>query len=330
MKSILLLLLVLAAVGCKPVPSPNAAPLAARTTKLEHALHDGESLLLANGVEHWVRIAAAARATIPVVVIHGGPGGNNYAFEHTIGPELERYATVLYYEQRGCGRSKAPSDHDYAMSTLVADLEALRERLGLERIHLLGYSFGGALALEYAIAHPDRVDHMILQAPMFGHLERTRALQIDAFDVVSKGEMHERVRGILRAPGGDEEHIEQIWKVVDTKTVDALLFHDPAKAAPMRKLWAESHLGGPNQEMAQTYSKPQPGDPLLWRARGLDTRALVMVGLYDRNVGVDGPRELSQALSRADFVVFDASAHFPDLEEPDKYADTVKAFLGKR
>jgi pimeloyl-ACP methyl ester carboxylesterase len=65
---------------------------------------------------------------------------------------LEQFRTIIYYEQRGCGRSEAPADPDaYSLHLLVADLEALCQAWGQERIIALGYSFGGEVALEYAL-----------------------------------------------------------------------------------------------------------------------------------------------------------------------------------
>ena len=139
-------------------------------------------------------------------------------------------------------------------------------------------------------------------------------------------EILERIRAILRAPGTDHEHLDAIWSAADRQTVDAFLFRDPANATEMRRLWDESKLK-PNVDMRKFHLDDHGSDPLLWRARGLPVETLLLVGLYDRNVGVDGPRELAQVLPRAKLVLFERSAHFPDLEEPAKYAATVRSFL---
>src|SRR5690606_19068394 len=95
-------------------------------------LTDGESFYTINGIKHWVKIKGSANETIPIIIVHGGPGGNNYSFERTIGPKLEEFATIVYYEQRGCGRSDAPKDpNDYSIPTLINDLNVLRDSLGI-------------------------------------------------------------------------------------------------------------------------------------------------------------------------------------------------------
>jgi proline iminopeptidase len=97
------------------------------------------------------------------VMLHGGPGASH----DYLRPQLDDLAEpgkrrLFYYDQRGGGRSpSAPATVD----THVADLERVREHLGLERLELVGYSWGGLLALSYAIAHPDRLERLALISP---------------------------------------------------------------------------------------------------------------------------------------------------------------------
>src|SRR3712207_1771918 len=98
----------------------------------------------------------------PVVVLHGGPD-----FDHRyLRPELDRLADdlhLIYYDQRGRGRSAAGAGpEDVTIASEVADLDALRRHLGLASVALLGRSWGGLLAMEYAIRHPERVSQLIL------------------------------------------------------------------------------------------------------------------------------------------------------------------------
>ena len=130
-------------------------------------LQDGIHYLKINGIMHWCKVAGTAHNTVPLIIVHGGPGGNHYVFERTLGLKLEGNMTVVYYEQRGCGRSEAPQDDGaYSINTLVEDLEELRKQLNVEKVNLLGYSFGGQLCLEYALKYPTKVAKMVLQAPL--------------------------------------------------------------------------------------------------------------------------------------------------------------------
>jgi proline iminopeptidase len=99
---------------------------------------------------------------IPVVVLHGGPGGG-------CSPAMRRYFDpgvfrVILFDQRGCGRSRPhASVHANTTWDLVADIEVIRMSLGIDRWICFGGSWGATLALIYAISHPDRVAHLVLR-----------------------------------------------------------------------------------------------------------------------------------------------------------------------
>ncbi|MEM6304957.1 MAG: prolyl aminopeptidase [Pseudomonadota bacterium] len=99
---------------------------------------------------------------IPVLVLHGGPGGG-------CSPSMRRYFDpavyrVILFDQRGCGRSRPHSSvTDNTTWHLVADIELIRERLGIESWIVFGGSWGATLSLIYAQAHPDRVRNLVLR-----------------------------------------------------------------------------------------------------------------------------------------------------------------------
>lgn len=99
---------------------------------------------------------------IPVLVLHGGPGGGcSPAMRRYFDPTIFR---IVLFDQRGCGRSRphASVEHNTTWN-LIADIEAIRTSLGVERFILFGGSWGATLALVYAITHPDRVRHLVLR-----------------------------------------------------------------------------------------------------------------------------------------------------------------------
>jgi proline iminopeptidase len=103
----------------------------------------------------------------PVVMIHGGPGGGcSPGHRRQFDPEAYR---IVLFDQRNCGRSLPPaSDPSVSLEhnttwNLVADIELLREHLGIDRWQVFGGSWGSALALAYAETHPDRVTELVLR-----------------------------------------------------------------------------------------------------------------------------------------------------------------------
>jgi proline iminopeptidase len=98
----------------------------------------------------------------PVLMVHGGPGAGS-------GPNMRRYHDpeayrIILFDQRGCGRSTPHAElRENTTWDLVADMERIRERLGIERWQLLGGSWGSCLALAYAETHPERVSELVLR-----------------------------------------------------------------------------------------------------------------------------------------------------------------------
>lgn len=200
-------------------------------------LKDGERNLDISDIKHWCKVAGAAHNTVPLVIVHGGPGGNHYVFERTLGLKLEEFITVVYYEQRGCGRSEAPlDDDDYSINTLVEDLEKLRKELNTEKINLLGYSFGGQLSLEYALTYPETVEKMVLQAPLLDDYDEVYKVQIEGFLKVTEGKMKEQISIISKSGISLKERNNQVWNIVDTEIVDRLLFKNQEFAKLNRSL----------------------------------------------------------------------------------------------
>jgi proline iminopeptidase len=121
------------------------------------------SFRLAVGQGHDLHVEESGTPTgKPVVVLHGGPGSGVSDFLRQ-GHDPARYR-IISFDQRGCGKS-TPFASLEANTTwdLVADIEAIRARLGIERWQVAGGSWGSTLALAYAITHPERVTELVLR-----------------------------------------------------------------------------------------------------------------------------------------------------------------------
>jgi proline-specific peptidase len=117
------------------------------------------------GWETWYRVVGEDTAgRLPLLCLHGGPGSTHHYFE-----PLERLAEagrrVVVYDQLGCGASSRPEDPAvFSLALFLEELETLRAELGLERVHLLGTSWGGMLALEHVLAQPDGIAGLVLSS----------------------------------------------------------------------------------------------------------------------------------------------------------------------
>lgn len=98
---------------------------------------------------------------LPVAfVLHGGPGADHTGYKPALSP-LAEVMQLVYIDHRGQGRSARGEKETYTLKNNVEDLEALRKYLGLEKVVVLGASYGGMVAMSYAVAYPERVSHLI-------------------------------------------------------------------------------------------------------------------------------------------------------------------------
>ena len=138
-----------------------------------HAQRDG-FVTAEDGVRLYYRIEGSGPETL--VVVHGGPGFSLESVRADFGP-LAAHRRVIYYDQRGNGRSSLIDDPArLALPRHIADLDAIRRHFRLERMTLLGNSWGGLLISAYAAAHPDRVERLILDVPAPPTAEQMRQM----------------------------------------------------------------------------------------------------------------------------------------------------------
>lgn len=138
-----------------PFKGPHGEPLAGSIAHIEY--------LRLGGVEQWVMIRGENVANPPLILLHGGPGLGETAFFRHFNAPLEKVYTVVYWDQRGAGKSYDPDIPKPAMTLerFVSDLgelvDAVCKRLGQTQVVILGHSWGSALGTLYAARSPEKV-----------------------------------------------------------------------------------------------------------------------------------------------------------------------------
>ena len=303
----------------------------------------GQHTAVLNGTHLWYEIAGAKQSgQAPVLYLSGGPGYNSYSFQHTIGPRLERHVQMIYLDERGTGRSERPAGRDYTIPTLVHDVEALREHLGVPQLSLMGHSFGGTIALEYAARYPEHVEKLILvdaaaDLPATFELwqKEIQARYPAAWTSALAGKNGKTFQQSRAAQDACALTQARFQLEMDTLAkVDApefhhwQQFHDQTHRREQDALDRESGLRNTG-EMNGTYFAP--GSPFLcYRFTAynrLSMPVLVVAGRYDGAIGPQQLADLAQHLPHAKLDLFSQSAHFPYAEEPVKFDRDVAAFL---
>lgn len=259
----------------------------------------------------------------PIVVIHGGPGMDHATLAADLVP-LEKNHRVIYYDQRGGGRSTLPSDTTLlTIDHHVADLEALRKHLGLEKVTLLAHSFGPAIAAQYAIRHPKRVDRMIFLGPIpprkgkffeeYGRRLRRRVPPEDLKRAEALSFDSENVSEVCR----------EYWTIMTPPRVARSLSASVVKA-DLCSASPEALRYGMTKTNEVTFASL--GD---WNwipeLRKLRVRTLILHGLKDA-IPMSMVREWT-ALPNSRLLELEETAHFPHAERPAIVFGAIERFL---
>ena len=257
---------------------------------------------------------------IPLVVVNGGPG-----FDHTYlhcsdcWDRLARGRKVVFYDQRGNGRSgELKADQSCTLADQIADLEALRARLGFEKMELLGHSWGGYLVMAYAARYPGRIAHLLIVDSAAPKIQDTAFL----FKYVYPETQAREDALAFAVEMGDEEAI-----AADLREYMSMLFY----TSEAREAFAAR---APSFSYRQKVNKAVWGDlqrfDLNPELPNFRFPVLVVTGRYDFNVAPSVAWGIHRAIPGSELAVFEKSGHLPFCEEADGFVARVEAFLSKR
>jgi len=253
----------------------------------------------------------------PVVVVHGGPGAH---YDYLL-PQYDRLAhgrTLLYYDQRGGGRSRVGRTVPVGWQAHVEDLAALVGQWDLDSATLLGYSWGGLLALLFAVTHPTMVARLALVCPAPATAADRQRFEA-AFAERSRARPIMRARDELQASGLRDRDPAAYRRRLFELSV-AGYFHDPANVKGLTPFRVT--------DRTQRAVWDSLGDYDLRDAlRGLSIPTRVFAG-RDDPIPLD-TAETTAACLDADLVVFERSGHCPHVEEPEAFVAALDGWLPK-
>jgi proline iminopeptidase len=273
------------------------------------------------GGEVWYAIVGAGGG-IPLVVLHGGPG-----FPHDYLGSLDALADerpVVFYDQLGCGRSDHPDDPAlWRIERFGAELGQVRAALGLERVHLLGHSWGTMLATDYALTPPVGLASLVLASPL---LSTARWL---ADQAAYRRQLPADVRCTLdrcEATGATDSREYAAAMAVyfgqhgcRLETGPEALQHSSGGMNPAvyQAMWGPNEfcVTGNLADYDRTSRLGELALPVLLTCGRYDQAAPATVAWYQ------------SLLPDAELAVFEQSAHMPHLEEPERYLATIRGFL---
>ncbi len=258
-------------------------------------------------------------SALPLIAVNGGPGlSHAYMVRNDLWQQVARHRLVVLYDQRGTGGSKPlAAGASQSMEAQVADLDAVRAALKLDKVALVGDSYGGFLAMAYAVAHPEHVAKLVLSdSPSAAMKDMVHVLpqvfpDIEAENAAEMKKLASDPDAAARA--GMRNHFRMI-------------FYSPAKRdAYMAK------MGDLGYEPAVAHAVSAEAGKLDMTSKLAEIRfpTLVITGRYDMNVAPLTAWRLAHQIPGAKLVFFEESGHLPAYEEPERYLSVLEEFLNQ-
>lgn len=272
-----------------------------------------------NGTELYVKRVGSGD---PIVVVHGGPVlEHGYLLPHL--RPLARSHEMIFYDQRLSGRSAGHVDSaSVRLATFVDDIEALRASLGLDGITLLGHSWGGLLAMEYAVRYGNRLRSLVLLDPMppsaalWQEEETILAGRVTAQDSIDLA--------TLRATEGfgnrEPDAVEQALRISFRPQ-----FHDRSRVGDL-ELYIPEDYAERSRQFGYMMGDLM-GFDLLDSLATVSVPTLIVYG-SDEPAGSLSGAVLAARMPNARLVTIDRAGHFPFIEQPAALLAAVRTFLG--
>ncbi len=282
-------------------------------------MREAEGRIPFRGYQTWYRDVGPEDG-VALLCLHGGPGSTHNYFE-----PLEQLASngrrVVVYDQLGCGESDRPDDTElWTLELFLDEVGTVRDALRLERVHLLGSSWGSMLAIEYALLRPAGLVSLTLNSPP------TAAATWTAEARRLRDQLPEEVKRGLELPAGDP-----VREAADAEFRRRHICRmDPLPAC------VERGLAGRNRQVYVTLwgdsEWEATGRLRDWDVRprlgGIDVPTLVTSGRYDECTPMLA-EDAQRRIPGAEWVLFEESSHSAFVEEPERFRSVITGFLDR-
>ena len=322
----------------RKVPGPNRAALLDMVeTRNELSLVCRVPIVARLDTDGWVRVRSkrlfyrrfglGAKKTI--LALHGGPGlSHDYLtpLADLVGAGYE----VVLYDQLGCGRSERPSDyHDYTLRANADDVDELRRRLKLGRVHLFGHSYGGALALEAALRHPAGLRSLVVSGGFASvdTLWRGLRLRVNQLSKLSRdAALREDRTGVSTKAGqrADEEFRRRFSEHLVNRPYELIAtFRKASRPIHMATGIIQPHL------IEHGYrSGTLAGWDVVPKLPRLRMPVLITVGEFDHVVPACA-REIHRGIPGSRLEIRRGEGHLPFFESRDAYVSLLREFFDR-
>ncbi len=280
---------------------------------------NSEGLAEVNGAVHYFKIIGEGE---PLVVLHGGPGLSHEYFL----PHLESLADeyqLIFYDQRASGRSpKDVPPESVNTENYIKDLEGIREHFGLDKVSLIGHSWGGLLALHYALAYPERTQRLIIvdSAPPNAELDD---VNFKCREARRSEEDLKKIQEIMGSEAFRKLEPEAVKNYFQTS--EKVKFFNPDLMSNM-KLSLDREKIEKLMWVGQLMNPHLADYDIVEDLSSITCPLLIIHGDYD-TIPVESARLIHKQVKGSKLVILKDCGHFPFIEAPGIFTREVKAFL---
>jgi proline iminopeptidase len=283
-------------------------------------VNSNEKFISAGDAQIFCRVVGKGN---PLIVIHGGPG---FTQDYLL-PQMDALAEnnlVIFYDQRGCGKSTGEiSPETINLKTIVDDLEAIRRAFNFEKISVLGHSWGGFIAMNYAITYPEHLDKLILSNSMPAsseglaqfiqeYMRRTAPYQAEITEIHNTQEFQ----------NGDPETVERLQRLI-VRTY--CYVPEKAELLSVRMTATASINGAKVHEIIRNDIFEKPFN-LHSSLEKLQIPTLIIHGDTDPIPPITA-QNIHESISHSKYLLMKNCGHFPYVEDPIPYFQCINEFL---
>ena len=279
-----------------------------------------EGFLNVNGTTLFYKTMGSGE---PIVVLHGGPGFDHRQFLPYIW-ELADRRKVILFDQRGTGLSSGPVDSEsISVETFIADIEGVREAFNIEKMNLLGHSWGGILAMHYGIEHPNKLKSLILcsTAASIESFAEMRA-NYEANRLPEDSKLLEEIYSSDAYQDNDPRAIERFWRVYFKP-----YFADPALVAGL-DLHFEKNTIENGTEVARFMMESVGEFDLHQDLRAIRCPTLIIHGDSDP-MPLTYAERIQESIDGSELVIAEDSGHWLFVDATEVFTNGVGDFLAR-
>ena len=281
------------------------------------------------GFSDWYRIVGKPNESglAPVLVLHGGPGAaHNYLEPISLLANSGRQ--VIFYDQLGCGLSDHPHDPSlWSVDLFVEEVDAIRQALGLTELHILGQSWGGMLAMEYAFTQPKGVKSLTIAnspASMIQWVSEANRLRAELPTEVQDALLKHEADGTTDTPAYQDAVM--VFYLKHVCRVDPFPDYVLSSFAQIEEDPEVYHtMNGPSE--FHCIGKLKTWD-IVDRLGEITIPSLVISGRFDEATPLIA-ETVHKGIKGSRWELFESSSHMPHVEETEKYMQVVNGWLSE-